>query len=360
MKHNFMRRRVMFMTPAGGYDYGNGHLNKTQNGYNDTLYFNGQKLTVSAGGGTNRGNIDKAIPFRLNSAVINDGQMSGTSGTKAYSCTVSDGCTIILSLQMDSSGYSGYIRSLLVTIDGTSYSLAQAVSSKKIKPLVLIRGDATEQGTNNPLALYDNSEDYDARGYSITTIIFILEDGCTLTGVSFYGTQPFENNTRFVVDVAITAFNRLTVSDRGYGAGFGDLIPLMTGSSAPYGTASASSVQGSDYAYHAFADISNRWTSTYSSAQWIQYDFQAPVHIDTIFGRAFVNGSDYYSGDWDIYRDYGLATQAKVATVSQQLLGATTGQICAEIELDNVQNIRFVGQSSVPKYHSLMYLQAMG
>ena len=66
-------------------------------------------------------------------------------------------------------------------------------------------------------------------------------------------------------------------------------VPTMTSNTAPYGTASASSVYTSDYAaWKAFdGNDSSFWHSTASTSstaeEWIEYDFTSPVHIEQAY-----------------------------------------------------------------------------
>lgn len=194
-----------FWPPFPTFNFGDGSLNATSGGYNGKLYFTNLSTDVDTAfvsgcsyAGTYtaiNGNITSASPnwqgtalhtaysSSHSRAVINAGTNTYTTtsvtGTGKFSCNVE--------MIYSSLGYGITLNTFKLRLDGTLYSLKDAVSAKKIEPLVLIYSPSSSSSYtfSSPTNLYANSGS-STGNYANFIIQFIPKEGVVFNGISVY------------------------------------------------------------------------------------------------------------------------------------------------------------------------------
>ena len=182
------------------YDYGDGHLNTVSGGYNGTLYrysaATGDGHIIRTGNPTAwSGNFkyvtNWSIPGFTSEQYLGDDR--GVSGTNTRNWTVDasgEDKTVMLFIHYGSSTESIYLSSLNITVNGTAYTLQQAVAAGVICPLVLIYSgvDSGSYAFPNTQNLYSGGSTGTA-SFASLKVYFMIKKGNKMTSFSYWASK---------------------------------------------------------------------------------------------------------------------------------------------------------------------------
>lgn len=134
-------------------------------------------------------------------------QTTGLSGTNTFTflTPVKDEKTIYLWLSYGSYTTGIYISSLKFTVDGQDLTLKQMVDNGICKPLIIL-SSFTANGNYyfpNALNLYSGGQT-DSGNYPDLRVIFMLNEGHTVTGFSYYASTAGNSTYKDGVNIAMS------------------------------------------------------------------------------------------------------------------------------------------------------------
>ncbi len=193
------------------YDYGDGTLNMVQNGYANTLYVNNVLCTTdgaTAWAGNynlyhdpiNEGDWINCYSVRSTPSGGNSNSLPILNGTNYYQFTTPvDGNsekTVWITPEGGAYTTSCSVGGLKLRINGSDYTLEEAVTAKLIKPLVIIWAFYTHNSSTNNyywancLNLY-NGGSTESKSYPKAWIICMTNKGSEIQGITLNANKSF-------------------------------------------------------------------------------------------------------------------------------------------------------------------------
>lgn len=199
--------------PTPKYNFGDGSLNTVSGGYNGKLYISDIStgkdtlITSSSTWGHSeyiKGNGNLTYDLWEGGTQLHTSYNSSHekavvySGTNTYGCSAVTGdgtFSIDVFVTYGSYSFTATIGTFMIRLDGTLYSLKDAVANKKIEPLVIIQSTAqsTSYIFDTPLGLYSNSST--AYGNFANLLVwFIPKQNVVFNGVRLYSSRQTDTS----------------------------------------------------------------------------------------------------------------------------------------------------------------------
>lgn len=161
------------------------------------------------------------------------------------------------------------------TAGGDTYQADVVVTEETAYPVDLGLPNGNTALPTDDIQMWLHCAGINDKGY--TTLAEVLEDSVTFNAL--------------LGDSNACAYMARSTTWAGAGDG---LVPVMTGDTTPSGTASASSVYSSCYAFQAFDGTAAEWMASASGWQWVQYEFPTGVTKKAV-SAVVDRGSSVYS-----------------------------------------------------------------
>lgn len=219
--------------------------------------FAGQTITCTDGTTTLTQTCPSTSPYSVEFRIPNGGTWTISSGTASTSVTIPSSAEL----------HDIPNGSTITPINDIQIWLHCAnIWNKSYTTITQVLNDAS---TLQALIASNNAADYLARSTTWSTDVTSNSNAMMYIGLDNYCSRELLSNSSWLNAICNSSYfeNVLNVK-----------VPSMTSNTTPSGVASASSYQGSSYAYKAFSS-SGAWISAdnHNTGEWLQYKFESPM-----------------------------------------------------------------------------------